>query len=240
MTKLLKAIIFLVFAWAAYTNPYAIYNDYVLETSDFHLTAEKVGTWKENTLIRDVVYIHGSVGINDCENISPFITENSILILNSPGGAYLEGLCLGDRIREMNARTYVSSEPVYVNAKNPIWSPEDEIVCASACAHMFMAGKERTLKGDVLFGIHNAGLPAPALFNANPYTVEHNATTGTWELVKAFNRWSVPRNDTFREVWFTVPNTDMHWFHPRDFEEIGLPMKLVATTYIDFYGYSDD
>lgn len=96
---------------------------------------------------RREVFAEGEISTGDAARLRSFLSENKIddalIVLNSPGGALIEGLQLGRTIRELGHDTEVRSRS------------DDLGVCASACAYAFAGGHNRYYSTEAgLLGLH--------------------------------------------------------------------------------------
>lgn len=95
--------------------------------------------------------VSGPIEVGDGEKFYEFVKQNpdpSRVILDSPGGALIEGIKIGMIIRELGLNTEVG-RLVYSEGV-PEFSPG---LCASACAIAFLGGVERSINNSKL-GFH--------------------------------------------------------------------------------------
>ena len=78
---------------------------------------------------------------------NPQLTDGATVILNSPGGSPVEGIKLGDAIRQLRYRTDVGAE-------DPMPMTVAPGQCFSACIYPYLGGEYRYLKEGSVIGIH--------------------------------------------------------------------------------------
>jgi hypothetical protein len=78
---------------------------------------------------------------------NPQLTDGATVILNSPGGSPIEGIKLGDAIRQLRYRTDVGAE-------DPTPMTVAQGLCLSACIYPYLGGEYRYLKEGSVIGIH--------------------------------------------------------------------------------------
>ena len=78
---------------------------------------------------------------------NPQLTDGATVILNSPGGSPVEGIKLGDAIRQLRYRTDVGAE-------DPMPMTVAPGQCFSACIYPYLGGEYRYLKEGSVIGIY--------------------------------------------------------------------------------------
>jgi len=227
MTKFSRLIITLLFIWAITYNPLDKYNEYL--TSDNSNLAV-------TTLSNNNYFLSGRIQHNDCVRVRNMLpryskrdTTERTIILSSPGGNFYEGLCIADYIHENRYNTVITS--------HPIENSDNSKVCASACAYIFIAGKDRSIIGNALLGIHNAGLPKEVLNRYTPTVIEYTTHLGAARLIESLDRYDI--DSRLKLVFFKIPHSTILWLHPRKFKK-NPELREVATRYIDFFGYNGE
>lgn len=90
----------------------------------------------------DLIYIHGEIENGDSEKFRGLVSQTTRgnVLLESPGGALIEGLQIGEQIRTRGFTTGVAPE----------------MACASACALAWLAGSTRYMDPSALIRFHAA------------------------------------------------------------------------------------
>lgn len=204
------------------------------------------------TVVNPTNYIlDGDIGQGSCDKVKVAVDKNykSTLgtinfILNSPGGMVVEGLCIANYVKFRNGNTVVSNTE-FKDKNIVVFDPRlfkktdrEVITCASACTYIFVAGTKRTLQGNVNFGIHNSAVPAQLLPFYAPAELEFSSTLSAGILERALTRYKVLDPD-LREMFFKVPNSTIYLLRPEHFQKREA-LKLIATDYIDFFGYNSN
>lgn len=184
---------------------------------------EHSGSFTIEELSANRYKLSGEIGFSDCERFKSQINVSTripvTLYLESPGGAYIEGLCIADHVKSNNMITIV-----------------DNTLCASACTYIFLGGKKRVLKGNARFGIHNPGTPGEFLRYASRRQIEFSSFRSAGKLTFALERLGLIDVDA-RSIFYVVPHESIFWLHPSQFEEHP-GYESIATNYIDFWGYN--
>ena len=173
-TKEFVVIIFLaIFLGLGFGMKYLIDQAEPIDTSEDrlgNLVLEKLGT--------NLYSLTGDVGEGDCEAVIPQLPtiEPFTMILESPGGSLMEGLCIAANLKVRNVITVVRNTQVLNENGEVVYHPganteqgiemskaygKPVTICASACGLIFLAGDERYLMGDVYFGIHSPRSASP-------------------------------------------------------------------------------
>lgn len=227
MTKFSKFLAFVFLTYLASISPLQIYQKYTfLDSKSLSITRPMVG----------VYVLEGVINLQDCSKVKVEVpaTPRPTIILESPGGAYGEGLCIARYFREINAKTIVTADKFKFN-NTIIFHPKTNI-CASACVYMFMGGTERVLIGNANLGIHNPATPSIYLKHIIPEYNQIISFNMAYILLRFIDELGYT-DEYLRYVLFNTPNFTMFWLHPDQFlENEGL--KSIATEYINFYGFN--
>ncbi len=106
------------------------------------------------------IYAKGTIEKNTASELLHLTKANNInsaiVLFDSPGGSLIEGISLGQLIRELGFSTGIAT---FNNGKM-----ETEGVCASACAYSFMGGINRYyIGGNTALGLHQFSSGSNAL-----------------------------------------------------------------------------
>lgn len=90
----------------------------------------------------DMIIVRGEIQTGDAERFLRATSDVRVgaVLLESPGGALVEGLHIGENINQKGFTTGVAPDNV----------------CASACALAWLAGAERFMDSTALIGLHSA------------------------------------------------------------------------------------
>lgn len=103
------------------------------------------------------IYVEGEIDPGSAERLKRFLDANKVparssIYLHSPGGSLLEGVKIGQLIREYGLYTYVGRP----GATDSFLSRPGE--CYSACAIAFLGGQHRWLSDGSRYGVHRFAL----------------------------------------------------------------------------------
>ena len=111
--------------------------------------------------------------------------EIQVLSLSSAGGSLEEAIIIAEMVHDLGLETYV----------------HDDEICASACAIIFLAGKQRLLLGHL--GVHQ-------FISADGQGTDVMAQTVVAELLDLFGKYDVP-TEVLRQKMATPPDA-MFWY----------------------------
>jgi len=115
-----------------------------------------------------------------------------ILVLNSPGGDVQNGLLIADDVYTKGMSTVIASDSV----------------CASACAYVFFAGRNRIVQGRL--GVHqisgNVGLG--------------DAQLNISDILDTLNKYGVDAR--IFPIMFRTSSDDIHFFSPDEIKQFGI------------------
>lgn len=166
--------------------------------------------------------------LKNCEKVKEKIGKNAVIFLNSAGGSVDEALCMAKHFKDMNVDTIV----------------QEPFVCISACVWMFLAGDDRTLIGDIFFGIHAPGFTRVSYRSIPPNVLVHEALKIGHELSKTLEYIGV--SEELSDLLITrVPYWKLHKFDYLDIdddtENYNVPeLEQIANHYVDFWGYTSN
>lgn len=99
------------------------------------------------------IFADGDIGEDSAQKFKNFVTGNpqliagATVIFNSPGGSVIDGMRLGDEIRDRHFRTDVGRPSA---DRSDLVNGE----CASACVFAYLGGDYRYLSADSAIGVH--------------------------------------------------------------------------------------
>jgi hypothetical protein len=149
----------------------------------------------------NVVSIKGTIEIGDADKFERVIAPLSgatVVFLNSPGGALVDGLDIGISIRGHGYHTAVVGD-----------------LCASICGLMWLAGSSRFVAPESKIGFHAA------------YNKDGTETGQGNALVGAYLSNLGLSYEAIAYLTDAAPD-DMHWLTPRAAAKIGITYSLVA------------
>ena len=115
------------------------------------------------------IVAEGAIEANTAKQFQAFVRDHkakpgAVVVLQSPGGDLLQGLALGQEIRDAGLSTRVQA---YDHGAGQFGAAG---MCASACAYVFLGGVNRTVAAGARIGVHQvaaAGDDASALSAAD-------------------------------------------------------------------------
>ncbi len=118
------------------------------------------------------IYAEGNFEEGDAEKFEKFLGgrtfwKNQRVVLNSGGGNVLEGIKIGNIIREHGFRTAIAT-----SVKTGEYSEVQSGICASACVLAFVGGIERGASEGSRIGVHQMSRNYENIANGEPITVE--------------------------------------------------------------------
>ncbi|SFI64488.1 hypothetical protein SAMN04515648_0944 [Phyllobacterium sp. CL33Tsu] len=134
----------------------------------------------------DVIALNGEIGVGaalDFRRVLQAAPNTKLLVLNSPGGTVEMALLIADDVHQRNIATYIAKGSG----------------CYSACAYIFLAGKERQVDGEL--GVHQISSDSGNLVSAQ-YSIS--------DIIDVLNRFETPTE--VLTVMFRTPPKDMHVF----------------------------
>lgn len=147
---------------------------------------------------RPTLAVQGRIVPGDAERFRAAVSgapANLLVVLNSPGGAVIDGRDIGRIIRARGFSTLVPARAV----------------CASACFMMFAAGRNKLAEPGAMIGVHSASVSGGA---------ENTSTLGTTTLMaRETGAYGVPPAITGRMV--TTRPGDMAWLDRAELEAMG-------------------
>ena len=246
----LSAVLTIAVLGLAYNQATMYYDKFIDAYNEINEEAAKEEAEQQNltfTKIGDNLYtLTGGVGMGDCERIVPQMPDRFAVILESPGGNLAEGSCLAAHLKIRDVVTIVRDTEIMDEQGKIIYTPgkvpeqmgndymQNNVVCASACSLLFLAGDKRYLMGKVYLGIHGPGTPDGALRGMSGKQLEASAFRTAANLIRLVEQLGVT-DDEVKLLFIQIPNSSMYWLNPRDFEaKPGL--VTFATHYVDFHG----
>lgn len=143
-----------------------------------------------------LIYV-GAVGANDMLNLKKALREHptiSTLILQNNGGGLVHiGLVVAEEVYERGLNTYI---------------PKDSY-CASACAFVFFAGRQRLAEGRL--GVHQ--ITAPEMTG-------EQAQFGVSDIVATLPKYGVSAD--VLGIMFSTPSKEMYFFSPQEIIKYGI------------------
>ncbi|WYX61918.1 hypothetical protein WJ967_05655 [Achromobacter xylosoxidans] len=143
-----------------------------------------------------LIYV-GAVSANDLLHMKKALREHptiSTLILQNNGGGLVHiGLVVAEEVYERGLNTYI---------------PKDSY-CASACAFVFFAGRQRLAEGRL--GVHQ--ITAPEMTG-------EQAQFGVSDIVTTLPKYGVSAD--VLGIMFSTPSKDMYFFSPQEIAKYGI------------------
>ncbi|WP_241052880.1 hypothetical protein [Achromobacter xylosoxidans] len=143
-----------------------------------------------------LIYV-GAVSANDLLHMKKALREHptiSTLILQNNGGGLVHiGLVVAEEVYERGLNTYI---------------PKDSY-CASACAFVFFAGRQRLAEGRL--GVHQ--ITAPEMTG-------EQAQFGVSDIVTTLPKYGVSAD--VLGIMFSTPSKDMYFFSPQEISKYGI------------------
>mgnify|MGYP006106172125 CR=1 FL=1 len=210
-----------------------------------HLTLSKI--------LKDVYVLSGSVGEGDCDRISPLFPAEGhfTVILESPGGSLIEGMCLSKALKDLDVTTVVREHSLISKDGKVLYNAGHNtavsdslakageprvVICASACSLLFLGGDNRMLLGTVYLGIHS---PKSSTHLQSPAEIEAAAFAVAASLLKFLKYDLLVDGDDLRRFFITVPAATMYYLNPVHFKQAPWLIPL-ATLYVDFFGFNSN
>lgn len=143
-----------------------------------------------------LVYNAG-VGANDMLHLKKVLREHpsitTMVLQNNGGGLVHIGLIIGEEVYERGLNTYI---------------PKDSY-CASACAFVFFAGRQRVADGRL--GVHQI---------TSPEMTSEEAQLGVSDIVATLPKYGVSAD--VLGIMFSTPSKDMYFFSPQEIAKYGI------------------
>ncbi|MGB3818272.1 MAG: hypothetical protein WA986_10950, partial [Achromobacter pulmonis] len=143
-----------------------------------------------------LIYV-GAVSANDLLHMKKALREHptiSTLILQNNGGGLVHiGLVVAEEVYERGLNTYI---------------PKDSY-CASACAFVFFAGRQRLAEGRL--GVHQ--ITAPEMTG-------EQAQFGVSDIVATLPKYGVSAD--VLGIMFSTPSKEMYFFSPQEIAKYGI------------------
>jgi hypothetical protein len=148
------------------------------------------------------ITINGELVKGDYQKFSNLVARlpsghAGLVVLDSPGGALDDALNIGSWVADQNWTTVVNTS------------------CASACALIWLASKDRTVKSDARVGFH-----AISLANSGQVSPDGNALVGAYLFKLGF------RPDTIAYLTQTSPKK-LEWLDGEKAEHYGIDVNVV-------------
>lgn len=194
----------------------------------------------------------GNIAVGDCEKIVPFLPNDGTpftVILESPGGSLVDGVCLAAHLKQRNVVTVVRDTPIVDDEGKTLYEPglvgfsddqpaimDGKVICASSCAFIFLGGDYRYLIGDVWYGIHAPRTPEGVQGGISKTAIETQAYRTATGILMLLDQLGVTHNK-IKYLFIQVPSTSMYWLHPRDFG-VTPELGFIATHYRDFWKFN--
>ena len=143
-----------------------------------------------------LVYNTG-VGANDMLHLKKVLREHpsiaTLVLQNNGGGLVHMGLIIGEEVYERGLNTYI---------------PKDSY-CASACAFVFFAGRQRVADGRL--GVHQI---------TSPEMTSEQAQLGVSDIVATLPKYGVSAD--VLGIMFSTPSKEMYFFSPQEIAKYGI------------------
>ncbi|BBE71998.1 PAN domain-containing protein [Oharaeibacter diazotrophicus] len=166
---------------------------------------KQFGPFQVDTLRADVIALDGLITGNaalDFRRALMAAPQAKLVVLNSPGGSVSMALLIADDIHVRGLATLIP--------------PGSQ--CYSACAYLFLAGRERVAEGRL--GVHQISADEPDL---------ESAQIAISDIIDLLNTFDTPIE--VLTVMFRTPSTSMHVFTPEEMAEYRIERRAgVAAT----------
>lgn len=152
--------------------------------------------------VEDAVLMDGEIGVStplDFRRALDLRPKTSVVVLASPGGLVASSLILADDIHRLGLSTFI---------------PEG-FGCYSACAFVFLAGKNRLASGEL--GVHQMASDVP-----DPSGIQYS----TADILDALEDFDVPTPVLTR--MFRTPNDSMYVFSAAEVESMEINRMAAA------------
>ncbi len=165
------------------------------------LASEKqFGPFKVDTLRADVIALDGPITGNsalDFRRALMAAPKAKLVVLNSPGGSVSMAL--------------LTADDIYVRGLATLIPPGSQ--CYSACAYLFLAGKERVAEGRL--GVHQISSDDPDL---------ESTQLAISDIIDVLNKFETPVE--VLTVMFRTPSSSMHVFTPEEIAEYRIERRV--------------
>lgn len=159
--------------------------------------AERYGPFVYFPSAPNLLIYHTGVGANDMLNLKKALREHpsiaTLILQNNGGGLVHIGLVVAEEVYERGLNTYI---------------PKDSY-CASACAFVYFAGRQRLAEGRL--GVHQISAPE---------MTGEQAQFGVSDIVATLPKYGVSAE--VLGIMFSTPSKDMYFFSPQEIAKYGI------------------
>lgn len=159
--------------------------------------AERYGPFVYFPSAPNLLIYHTGVGANDMLNLKKALREHpsiaTLILQNNGGGLVHIGLVVAEEVYERGLNTYI---------------PKDSY-CASACAFVYFAGRQRLAEGRL--GVHQISAPE---------MTGEQAQFGVSDIVATLPKYGVSAD--VLGIMFSTPSKDMYFFSPQEIAKYGI------------------
>lgn len=159
--------------------------------------AERYGPFVYFPSAPNLLIYHTGVGANDMLNLKKALREHpsiaTLILQNNGGGLVHIGLVVAEEVYERGLNTYI---------------PKDSY-CASACAFVYFAGRQRLAEGRL--GVHQISAPE---------MTGEQAQFGVSDIVATLPKYGVSAD--VLGIMFSTPSKDMYFFTPQEIAKYGI------------------
>jgi hypothetical protein len=185
---------------------------------------------------KSLVVIEGTIEDGDCDKLLILVRKSSprVVYLASPGGSVREAMRMGRLVRALKLATIApvkrtgelrAQQAADFGVKNP----NEDLMCASACFFVFVAGVLRNQ--DYTFGSPLLGIHRPYLSNNDLKGLSVDRTietaTRTRAIVESYLREMGVR-PIYADQMFSIPREQVYWIPATQFRSdfVGLLPEL--------------
>ncbi|WP_454673204.1 hypothetical protein [Achromobacter pestifer] len=159
--------------------------------------AERYGPFVFFPSAPSLLIYHTGVGANDMLNLKKALREHpsigTLILQNNGGGLVHIGLVVAEEVYERGLNTFI---------------PKDSY-CASACAFVFFAGRQRVAEGRL--GVHQISAPE---------MTGEQAQFGVSDIVATLPKYGVSAD--VLGIMFSTPPKEMYFFTPQEIAKYGI------------------
>lgn len=159
--------------------------------------AERYGPFVYFPSAPDLLIYHTGVGANDMLHLKKALREHptiaTLILQNNGGGLVHIGLVVAEEVYERGLNTFI---------------PKDSY-CASACAFVFFAGRQRLAEGRL--GVHQISAPE---------MTGEQAQFGVSDIVATLPKYGVSAD--VLGIMFSTPSKEMYFFKPQEIAKYGI------------------
>lgn len=159
--------------------------------------AERYGPFVYFPSAPSLLIYHTGVGANDMLNLKKALREHpgiaTLILQNNGGGLVHIGLVVAEEVYERGLNTFI---------------PKDSY-CASACAFVYFAGRQRLAEGRL--GVHQISAPE---------MTGEQAQFGVSDIVATLPKYGVSAD--VLGIMFSTPSKEMYFFTPQEIAKYGI------------------